>query len=208
MKRVIFTLIIVACFSVGCSACKRESKLNMRENNIMIKDSVDTILFIPDISIDKKIFLNYPISIENLFGNIMPLMERNAEFPYVYMINNEGDQYLKMIFLPGNEANSISKFEVGWTNSLNITDKSHPSNFEYFITENKIALGISKEELLTIKGNNYTTTQEDDILLIKYIIDDFKNSEFLKKYNMPIYTAIYWIKEDKIIKYQFGFEYP
>ncbi len=181
MKRIILTLIIVACFSVGYSACKRESKLNMRENSIMIKDSEDTILFIPDISIDKKIFLNYPTSIENLFGNIMPLMKMNAELPYVYMINNEGDQYLKMIFLPGNEANSISKFEVGWTNSLNITDISYPSNFEYFITENKIALGISKEELLTIKGNNYSTTQEDDILLINYIIDDFENSEFLKK---------------------------
>lgn len=77
-------------------------------------------------------------------------------------------------------------------------------DFVKFSTENGIKLGISKEDLLKIKGNNFV--EEGDV--IKYTLDDFNNSSFLQKYNLPIYFSNYTFKYNKLIEIYFGFEYP
>lgn len=162
----------------------------------------------PDISINKEVFLRNPISVENVFGNISLLMNQDKNFPYVYFINRTKKQYLKMVFFPGDVKNSISQFEVGYVLNLENEKLNHISFGDTFVTESGIFLGLSKEEVLRIKGIPSEKIQLDDTLIIKYIIDNYNTSDFLKKHNMPIYFAEYWIVEDKVIKFKFGFEYP
>ena len=47
-----------------------------------------------------------------------------------------------------------------------------------------------------------------DYLIIKYLYGDYKNSEFLKFYNMPSYYGEYKFLNGKLIDFQFGFNYP
>ena len=67
---------------------------------------------------------------------------------------------------------------------------------------------MTKDEIVNIKGDKYTEIKEDKTLIIRYVLNDFNNSGFLKRYNMPVYIAEYWIQENKLIRYRFGFEYP
>ena len=76
-------------------------------------------------------------------------------------------------------------------------------------TESGIKIGISKKELLAIKGDDFTNKQVGNQEVLSYKIDDFSSSSFLKKYNMPVYFAEYWFtNDDRLVKYKFGFEYP
>lgn len=200
-------MIVIGCFFLACTWQNNTFPQRDEEKEVK-KDSANKVIFIPDISIGKKLFLLHPLSVENLLGNIMAFMDKDADFPFVYMLNNIGDEYLKMTFYPGDEANSMSLFEVGWSNALTIKIEKRIAPFDSFTTENGISLGMNKDDLLRIKGDDCSITDDNDMLLIKYIVDDFETSEFLRRYNMPVYFANYWIKENKIVKYQFGFEYP
>ena len=167
-----------------------------------------SVLFSPDTTINGQLFLCNPSSIKTHFGNIMPLLDKNTDLPDVYILNNTEQQYLRMIFHPGNVINSISEFEIGLVSDLSLKVKKNSSSFESFDTEQQITLGMTKEELLKIKGINYSERIKNDVLSITYVIDNYNKSPFLKKYNMPIYVAEYWFKDDKLIKYHFGFLYP
>lgn len=162
----------------------------------------------PDISINKKVFLHNPISVENVFGNIYLSMNQDNDFPYVYMINSTKEQYLKMVFFPGDVKNSISQFEVGYVSNIKNDILNHIALMDTFFTESGIFLGLSEEDVLRIKGVRYEKIQSNDTLVMKYIIDNYDTSDFLKKYNMPVYFAEYWIVKDKVIRFKFGFEYP
>lgn len=163
--------------------------------------------FNPDISINKEVFLHNPISVENVF-NIYLSMNQDDDFPYVYMINRKKEQYLKMVFFPGDVKNSISQFEVGYVSNIKNDTLNHIALMDTFFTESGIFLGLSEEDVLRIKGNRCEKIQSNDTLVMKYIIDNYDTSDFLKKYNMPVYFAEYWIVKNKVIRFKFGFEYP
>lgn len=172
-----------------------------------LKIKKDTI-FTPDTSINEQIFLNNPLSIVKTYGNIMSIMDQDADLPNMYIINSTKKQYLKLILHPGNIANFISQFEVGYSINMAVGVRKKPSINAAFASESKIQLGISKAEIIKIKGYNYKEVVKNKIKFIRYRIDDFKNSSFLKRYNTPVYLAEYWLKNDKLIRFRFGFECP
>ncbi len=84
-----------------------------------------------------------------------------------------------------------------------------PVDYPSFKTESGIKIGMSKKELLEIKGDSFLKKQVNGQEVLSYRIDDFSSSAFLKKYNMPAYFAEYWFTNDnRFFKYKFGFEYP
>ena len=161
-----------------------------------------------DTSINGLLFLNNAASIQSVFGNIMPLTNKNADLPYLYVISNKKKEYLKLVVFPGSSANNVSQFEVGYAPSLSGMDIKQTSNDEHFMTESMIMLGMSKSEIIKTKGSSYVTIQKGNEQTLRYFIDNYDRSTFLKRYNMPIYFAEYVITNDHLIRYSFGFEYP
>jgi len=74
--------------------------------------------------------------------------------------------------------------------------------FEYFFTSDKIKLGITKNNLIAIKGNNYKIKKKNYNEILEYRIE---NNKFISRYNMPIYIATYYFNNNKLIKFRFGF---
>jgi hypothetical protein len=225
MNRVIICLLSLIVFS-NCSFSNnsRESKENNQINNDTIRvnvaniniDSIkhkniwitnigfqiDTTLFIPDTSVNKVLFLFDYLSTEKIFGDIDKLVIRHHEtddFPDIYFLSSNQKEYLKMVLYPGSSKNEFSKFEIGYSSLLSNNVITNKSSFENFYTESGIRLGITKEELIKIKGEHYQKDNE----IIKYFLYDNELGE-----DWACYTAFYYFKNNKLVKFSYGFEYP
>ncbi len=123
--------------------------------------------------------------------------------PYVEFTDKYKKIKLKLVTFPGSGYNDIYQFSVEYISN---TDKLNTISYDDFITESQIKLGITKLELIKIKGDNYSIENN----IIKYIIsqESDKGKKFLKKYNMPYYYAHYTFEKDTLIKMDFGFIYP
>lgn len=166
--------------------------------------------FVPDSVINRMVILENATSVEKSLGDCMPLLDKNADLPSVVFYNVSGTQYLKLIFHPGNPKNQFSYFEVGSTNDKPQKNRKKPSktSSQNFTTQSGIRLGMSKRDLVSIKGFKYRQSLINKTQVIDYKIDNIKKSDFLRRYNMPEYTARYFFQKDILIKFSFGFEYP
>jgi hypothetical protein len=164
-------------------------------------------IFEPDTTINNVILLENDVSISKTFGDLMKSLT-GYELPYVYFSNTLQTQYLKLTFFNGNKRNCFSRFEIGYIADLQNVRVKNSSNFDKFYSETGIVLGMQKSELLEKKGEKYVKTSQNGVILLTYSIDDFDKSQFLKRYNMPLYTAEYWFKDNVLIKFAYGFEYP
>jgi len=163
--------------------------------------------FQPDTSIVNILCLDNPAYTLHAMGDIMPLLDADADLPDAYLINKSGNEYIQVIFFPGSEANSFSQFVVGYSSDLSHHASLKPIPFDGFITESGIRLSLSKEDVIAKKGMSYKEQMNSGQQILTYELSD-NTSDFLKRYNMPSYITEYWFKDDKLIKYKFGFEYP
>ena len=62
--------------------------------------------------------------------------------------------------------------------------------------------------LIKIKGKPTLITKESNLIVYTYKITNIGSSDFLSKYNMPEYNAIFYFDNDVLVKYDFGFVYP
>lgn len=159
-----------------------------------------------DISVS-NIYLHNSKTSEEVLGKEI-VLNAEADLPYVHYYNKDKTQILTLIFHPGNIKNSFSELNVKKSNPEREKDIHTLKNIKYFVTGKNIKLGIKKNELIKILGEEFTSEVKNGVLMIRYKIDDFKNSEFLKAYNMPIYYGEYKFKNNKLIEFSFGFEYP
>ncbi len=206
MKITILILLVLLPLVVVCGqAIETKSNLEIKSDKKVEKAVVN---FMPDSSINGVLFLHNPSSTLKVLGDVMSNINVDTDFPDAYFESSvEGEEYLRIIFFPGNESNSLSQFEVG---SLSLTGSKdlQPSKYPSFKTESGIRIGMSKDELIAIKGNEFKEEKLSDYLKLTYSINE-SSSDFLKKYNMLAYFAEYWFTtDDKLIKYKFGFEYP
>lgn len=94
---------------------------------------------------------------------------------------------------------------------MNSKTKATTLAIDHFASEKNIQLGLTKRDVVSKLGNCYTTTDStENILGITYRIEDPQDSrtKLLERQNMPIYYAIYKFRKDKLVRYEFGFEYP
>ena len=114
-------------------------------------------------------------------------------------------QRLTVYFHPGGMEKEFSEFKVDYVknpskNNFVTTDKE-------FITESKVKLGITTGDLKAIKGEPDNISKNETIKFY-YRIDDYENSDFLKKYNYPSYYSEYEFENGYLIEFRFGFKYP
>ena len=129
------------------------------------------------------------------------VIEDKEALPYAIFTNENKTEILKLYLFYGAKRNEFYQAEISPYDKKTI---SNPTKYKNFSTESGIKLGISKKDLIKIKGNNFVETNH----ILRYEISDYEKSHFLGKYNLPIYFAEYTFDQDKLSKIYFGFEYP
>ncbi len=183
--------------------------------NYSIKSKNNTLLFsqfIPDSTINNKLILEDYLSLSKFYPNILEIKTINniRECPIVIFALKNKLQYLIAYHYEGETINSFNCFEIGYfKNEKKLENKSYfYIQDDSFKTESNLFLGNSLKDLESIKGKNYLKNNLEDLEIITYRISDFDSSPFLKRYNMPSYFMEFTLKNDKIIKIKFGFDYP
>lgn len=183
-----YLLIVISILTVlnACSQSKQENRNK----------------FIPDTTVNKELKLLHSKSIELAIGDQTGKLIEDEEASRIQFRNTGNNQYLTLYHLSGSNVNSFNKFEIGV-----LKEKSNlyqPIKFDFFETESGIRIGIGLKELIRIKGKDYTKAIKNGFVVINYGIKNGKNI-FLKNYNMPVYNAEYYFKNDKLEKFSFGF---
>lgn len=211
MKQILIILIahilLINCNSGRGQEGKRELDLNPEMIvHIGYAEQPDSIRpkFKPDTLIGKISLLNFKNVQSYLGENVMDRLVDNG-LPNSSVISKDSKQRLTFYFHPGSVKNEFSEFKVNYVDQK-VRNEFVNEELE-FVTESGIKLGMNAGELKTIKGEPDSITNNETITF-HYRIKDYQNSEFLKIYNMPIYYADYKFKNDYLIEFRFGFEYP
>lgn len=160
----------------------------------------------PDTSVF-GILLEDSASVAKQVGKVLVLKDLDEALPAQYTVFSEDEkQKLTLIFHPGNITNRFSEFMVG---PVPAGEQRPTVKTKIFVTNSGIQLGLSKAQVIAILGACYQASAPDrDTDILRYHIDDFANSAFLKRYNMPIYYAEYTFEKDVLTAFKFGFENP
>jgi hypothetical protein len=75
-------------------------EVSMHSSSTVRTAEYRSVDFSPDESIS-GIFFNNPASVQGKLGDLMPLLDREASLPFVYVLSYDSKQYLKMVFHPG-----------------------------------------------------------------------------------------------------------
>jgi len=186
-----------------------DSELTIKKSLTIIKAKVEKQV-LPDTTVNNKLMLSNDKSLKTFYLNEVKTLERIRESPVVVFINKDNNEYLIAYQYEGGIKNSYDCFEIGYLKNEQELNKvnNYKTSEESFITETNIGLGTSLEKLKSIKGANYEKTERDNIIILTYRNADFENSSFLKRYNMPSYFMEFTLRENKIEKIKFGFDYP
>ena len=132
----ITTPVILALFPlfVVCGQTS-ESKENQVVTDIEIQTQEAAIRFNPDSSINNSISLENPSSTLKTLGDVMVHVNADTDYPDAYFKSSgKRSEYLRVVFFPGNESNSLSQFEVGNMTELE-SENFIPVDYPSFKTE-------------------------------------------------------------------------
>jgi hypothetical protein len=127
---------------------------------------------------------------------------------YHYYSNFESET-LTLTQYPGDAKFQISILKVETSTKASFGYRQ--LNVASFKTEKGIKLGMNKKQIIEKLGNCYAPIDSTDgYIEIYYRIESPKDtdSKLLEKNNMPMYYASYKLWNDKLVQYEFGFEYP
>ena len=180
----IIKLLIILVSVLGCA------------KNETYKDNI-----VPDISVN-DIKLSDTTTVVLGYSDLKyNVIEDKEELPYVIFTNENKTEILKLYLFYGTKKNEFYQAEISPYDKKIVPN---PTKYANFSTESGIKLGISKKDLIKIKGNNFVETNH----VLRYEISEYEKSHFLEKYNLPIYFAEYTFDQDKLSKIYFGFKYP
>ena len=222
-------VIILLLFSFSC---KEKTEIKTNKNNISLQAKKDTLQKATEnhskqvTFYDQKKIFDFETSVANIsLLNSESLLElinapkfienEKGSFPELIIFNKDKTEKLTLLFYPGSKKNEVSYFILEKNNSKSNTHVNKENTFyldiNNFKTNNEIAIGINNELLKTkYLSKNITLKVEkgkNGEKILSFLLDDFENP-FLSSYNMPIYSAKYYIVNNKIDKLEFGFIYP
>jgi hypothetical protein len=134
--------------------------------------------------------------------------EADSMFPRIECINKNGSEGLRLFFHYGGVKNAVAEFELfSIGKGYKRPAKAVKYNIRQFKSGHNITLGLSKQQVLKILGKKFKSTKGKSEEKIKYFTDD-PNTEVLKKYRGVAYFINCHFKDNKLVRYNFGFEYP
>ena len=193
------------------SNSKIQPEQSLAQNDTMaslIANEDSNTVYMRDTSVC-NIALDSYTSIEREFGDVMgDSISKINGYEVFYFSNISKSEYLKLIFFPGNTQNAFSRFVISEVEARPINRRLNVAQCPVFTTESGIKLGITLDELEKIKGTEYLTTEKDSSDVYTYSIMSDINSAFYRRYRMPIYSAVYRFKNNRLVEFEFGFENP
>lgn len=228
LSKLVLSSLILLIFCNSCKNNNRKYEISNNENylidsirNMSIKvdtnslndilPKINTINLIPDSSVNNKLRLEDSKSTENFYPSYRSLktIDTLRNNLVVFFSDKFQKQYLLGYKYEGDTRNAFACFEIGF-----IADDTKLKNSKYsltnekgFRTESGLKLGISLNELVKKKGQNYEISFDVDSTLV-YKLNTNTESNFLTRYNMPGYFMEFKIKNNKVRKILFGFDYP
>ena len=174
--------------------------------SILVGSDVNRLEVQPDTLIQGFLALNNYSYSERFNDNLTSKnqVEFLRESPVFIFSSKHKSEYLLAYQYEGATKGEFSCFEIGYRSDLETTHSSIGVELERFVLESGVQLGLTLEELLKIKGNNYRKDKDT----VVYAIEDYVGSTFLKQQNSPGYFLKCTFKNDKINTIRFGFEYP
>lgn len=118
-------------------------------------------------------------------------------------------EILSVTVHPGDYYSQVSIFQVRYAD--NKTFKAASLSINHFATEKYIKLGLTKNEVVAMLGHCYSTSDSTNkSITINYRLESPKDSrtKLLERQNMPTYYGTYVFRNDKLVEFEFGFEYP
>ena len=155
-----------------------------------------------DTSINKFVLLN-SVSIRNSIGDQTGKLIEDEKPSRIQIGNLDSSEFVTLFHLNGSNINTFNKFEVATSREIGksvqvVADK-------LFMTESGIKLGITQQQLKAIKGKGAVQKEKNGLTILRYRFDNKNDANLIKKYNMPIYEATYYFKNNKLVKFVFGF---
>ena len=185
---------------------RRTSYVNNDKIDFKLQDvkPIKEPTFLPDSTVNNILVLGRSESAESFYPYISyeQYITHLRESPVIGFSNKDNSEYLLLYQYEGGVRNSFGCFEIGYTNDLQkkVTD----IDYDKFRTESGLMLGITINELKSIKGSSYT--QDGDKVV--YQLTDYSNSSFLRRHNMPSFFIECTLRDDRIIRIKYGFNYP
>jgi hypothetical protein len=139
---------------------------------------------------------------------VLKVAQLNGDTTYHFHSKNNKED-LGVTVHPGDGYSQVSIFQVRYAD--NSKAKATPLDIEHFTTEKGIKLGLTKKEVVARLGNCFTTSDSaKNSIAINYRLESPQDSKtkLLERQNIPIYYATYKFIDNKLIKFEFGFEYP
>ncbi|WP_312769572.1 hypothetical protein [Epilithonimonas sp.] len=161
----------------------------------------------PDFKIN-QLQLREESSVNNFYPQNIRLLDNLRYSPVIAFTDKEKKEYLLAYQYEGDVKNSFSCFEVGYLKDDPKLEKDvTETKYNNFNTESGLKLGMTLEEITNLKGSDYKVEKKSDEEIIKYIVDNPDDPK-IKQYEMPPYFMEFYLKDKKLHKILFGFEYP
>lgn len=120
--------------------------------------------------------------------------------------NTSNTQRVKYTVHPGSLKYAVSLIEIRLIsdidNTSNMNLAGNNEQRDTFSTHKGIYLGLSKTDIIKLLGK--PTSNHHDLLTYHSKM----NPKLLDRFNMPIYSANYHFKGNRLVYFKFGFEYP
>jgi hypothetical protein len=211
-------LCVIGLLLFNCNSKAPKERVDTRDQEESTKSDAQSDLksleelnaVFPDTTINGKLQMENPISSKTFYPTIdgVKLIERIRDSPVALFTNQQGDEYLMAYQYEGGTKNAFSCFEIGYRKDF-ASENPNKTLARNFKTESNLGLGMALKDLEAIKGKEYFKKNRDgNTILITYRINNMESSPFLKHYNMPGYFLECTLKNDRITKVFFGFDYP
>jgi len=169
------------------------------ERRVIAADSNNISDATIDTTINGNIVLWNPQSVITVLGDLSGKMqELPTEGAFVIFKNRDGNKYLKMVHLPGSDPNTFRFFEVGYTEGVDKGIQLLSSSIEDFKTESGVRLGIALSDFEKGSIKKYT----------KKVKGDGTEFVFSETIDGLRYSAFYFFKGLKLVKFGFGYDNP
>lgn len=154
------------------------------------------------------ILLDDPGSAKAPFGAPPRLDDPDSDNPKAFFCNRDDSERLTLVYHEGDIANTVSELRVERVETRYI-DCAHPASaMDHFISGKGIQLGMTLEAVAQILGKNFKEHAELGEIVISYRIENAKTSDFLQLHDAPSYYGQYHFRNNRLVKFDFGFEYP
>lgn len=152
--------------------------------------------------------LNDAQSAKTPFGMQPVLDDPDSDRPKAFICNADRSERLALVYYEGDTAYVISEFRVEQVATRYVDCTQPTTPIEQFVSGKGIALGMQREQLVRILGEPHQEHFQLDEIVLIYRIDDKNASGFLQHYSAPAYFGQYHFRQDQLVRFSFGFEFP